>query len=515
MAADSRLPDGLEENRSRTSGRLDILGSILDTTAMNLPPWKIEHRIAVPFTVLFVVAILATAFVSQSLISRTLETRLREQVERASQVMAQSNFALNRPILEQVKQIIDADIVTYTGEGDVLATTLDEVEDADLLARIRSAESAREALASETGLVLTTFEHNTLPYTVAYRPIPSQDDTVIAFVVDTTDVSAARATIARTLTVIGLAMIAIMAFISQVVAHGIGAPLDRLVTFTKSIASGDRTARAPVSGGEEVRRLTESFNEMVDRLREYEEKLLQSEKLAVTGLLAAQIAHEIRNPLLSMKMEGQLLQTRLDPGTKSEGLIAAILREIDRVEWVVKGLLELARPGELRLVPASVNQCLGEVLDQTALQFQHREIDVVRNLETGLPQTLLDIDRFKQGLLNVILNAADAMTKGGCLTAVTSVGNGGASIIVEIVDDGTGIDPKIGNRLFDPFVSTKREGVGLGLVNAKGVVEKHRGTIELKPGPNGVGTRVIIELPIVSRDASGAADTNPREEIHG
>ena len=197
------------------------------------------------------------------------------------------------------------------------------------------------------------------------------------------------------------------------------------MTFTKSIASGDRAAHAPVSGGEEVRRLAESFNEMVDRLREYEEKLLQSEKLAVTGLLAAQIAHEIRNPLLSMKMEGQLLQTRLEPGTRSEDLIEAILREIDRVEWVVKGLLELARPGELRLVQAECEPVSRRVLDQTALQLQHRQIAVRRDLDSNLPQTLLDIDGSKQGLLNVILNAAEAITKGGHLTTVTSVQNEG------------------------------------------------------------------------------------------
>ena len=484
---------------------------------MKLPAWKIEHRIAIPFTILFIVAILATAVVSQSLISRTLETRLHEQVERASEVMALSDFALNRPILERLKQLINADIVTYTLDEEVLATTLDEVQDADLLARIRSGRLAREALVSDTGLVLADFEHDAMPYTVAYRPIPGQAETVIAFVVDTTDVAAARSAIARTLAVIGLAMIAMMAFISQLIARGIGSPIDQLVTFTKSVASGERSASAPVTGGEEVGRLAESFNDMVERLREYEDKLLQSEKLAVTGLLAAQIAHEIRNPLLSMKMEGQLLQTKLQPGTRDEELIEAILREVDRVEWVVKGLLELARPGELRLVAADVNQCVREVLDRTALQLRHREIEVFRNFQRDLPKTLLDVDRFKQALLNVVLNAAEAMTKGGRLMTRTSVSDDAASIIIEIIDTGAGVDPSVRDRLFDPFVSTKLEGVGLGLVNAKGVAERHRGTIDVVPGPEGVGTRVKIELPIardVERDDTVRQESK-EETIHG
>ncbi len=484
---------------------------------MNLPALKIQHRIAVPFTLLFGMAILATALVSQSLISSTLEQQLQDQVERASEVLALSDFALNVPILQQVKQIVDADIVTYTRDGQVLATTLDDANDNTLLNLIRSTEAAEVVLLPRAELLMRSFVHDSAPYTVAYRPLPGSSDTVIAFAVETGDIAAARTAISQTLALIGLVIIGLMALTSQFIARGIAAPIGQLATFTKSIASGERTTRTPVKGSEEVGRLAESFNEMVEKLREYEDKLLQSEKLAVTGLLAAQVAHEIRNPLLSMKMEAQLLQTKLEAGTTDRDLIDAVIREIDRVEWVVKGMLELARPGKLRLSPTDVNHCLREVLDQTALQLRHRQIEVERHFQDDLPETLLDIDRLKQGLLNIVLNAADAMTKGGRLTVTTSVVEGGNSIIVGIIDDGEGLDPDIRDRLFEPFVSTKRDGVGLGLVNARSVVERHSGRISLKPGPEGVGTRVTIELPIVSAtpDDEPAGKNQARERIHG
>jgi len=170
------------------------------------------------------------------------------------------------------------------------------------------------------------------------------------------------------------------------------------------------------------------------------------------------------------------------------------LRDIQQVEVVVRDLIELARPGELKRRPVALNDLVGEVLNQLSLQLTHRKIAVDLRLDDRLPSINLDSERFRQVLVNVVGNAADAMPTGGTLQVVTRVIDGGAGIALDLCDTGTGIDPEIRDRVFDPFVSTKRDGVGLGLVNAKAVVESHGGTIDLT-AVEPTGTRARITLP--------------------
>jgi signal transduction histidine kinase len=140
-----------------------------------------------------------------------------------------------------------------------------------------------------------------------------------------------------------------------------------------------------------------------------------------------------------------------------------------------------------------LNDVVRDVLSQLASQLTYRKIVVETQLADGLPVIEIDADRFRQALINVIGNAADAMTTGGTLRVGTRSGAGGSTIVLDVCDDGVGIDPSIRDRVFDPFVSTKRDGVGLGLVNAKAVIESHGGTIELlAAAPKGTCARMTM-----------------------
>jgi signal transduction histidine kinase len=142
-----------------------------------------------------------------------------------------------------------------------------------------------------------------------------------------------------------------------------------------------------------------------------------------------------------------------------------------------------------------VNDVVEEALLLTEPQLRHRKIAITRHLhDARLPPVTLDPDQLKQALLNLILNAADAMAHGGELIVTAGANDAGSAVCIEICDDGTGIDPRIREKLFQPFFSSKREGIGLGLVNAKSIVERHGGTIALLPS-HGKGTRAVITLP--------------------
>jgi signal transduction histidine kinase len=215
------------------------------------------------------------------------------------------------------------------------------------------------------------------------------------------------------------------------------------------------------------------------------------------------VAHDIRNPLSSIKMQTQLLRSRLEDDREAAASLTAVLHDIDQMESVILDLLELARPGQLKREHTAVNAIIRDGLRQLAAQFKHRKISVETMLDDSLPGLLIDQHRFRQALLNVLINASEAMPTGGTLT-VTSRREGHETLLVEICDDGIGVDPGLIDRVFDPFVSSKRDGVGLGLVNAKAVVEGHGGQIRLTPRAGKKGTCVSIQLPIPSLTRSTA-----------
>jgi signal transduction histidine kinase len=449
---------------------------------------------------------LIAALVSISLVSRTLDARVKKHLDHASRMIARTGFALNPSILENVKLIVDAEVVTYARAGEVIAATS---ADRDLIDLIRAPEVTEQIFEHGEQLVIRDISSRGLSYKVAYRPLRSPPEALVAFVVPTSDIAEAKRVIGRTIGMIGMLIVVAMTLLSHVIARSITSPVQQLVEFTKSLGSGDLTQKAEVKTRDEVGSLAVAFNDMVRQLRASEEKLLHSEKLAVAGQLAARVAHDIRNPLSAIKMQAQLLRTKLKSGEDDRETLNTVLREVDRVEWVVKGLLDLASPGELHLEPGDINKVLRETLQLTEAKLKHLKIAVRSRLDAAVPPALLDADRLKQALLNLILNAADAMPNGGTLRVTTGSGSDDSTVTIEICDDGVGMAPGTGDKVFDPFFTTKREGVGLGLVNTKSIVERHGGTIRLT-ARNGKGTRAVVTLPSAGRATEPAKNS---EEI--
>src|SRR3990172_778651 len=192
---------------------------------------KIHHKIVIPFAVLVVAATLVTAFISVTLISENLERRFQTQLENASDVLAQSDLALTEPVLERLKLIIGAEIVTYGKDGGVLAGTLSP-SDAELLARVRSEDVLRRILSEGEELILMDVVHRGVPYKVAYRPIRFPSDAVIAFVADTSDMAHAKRAVARNIGFLAAVMIPALVLISQLIARSITKPVHELVAHT-------------------------------------------------------------------------------------------------------------------------------------------------------------------------------------------------------------------------------------------------------------------------------------------
>ena len=459
-------------------------------------PLRIHDRIVVPFGLMAVVATVAAALVSLSLISNMLEARVESHIAKASAFVSRSQFALNSSILRLVKEIANADVVTYGAGGTPLATTVDASRSPGLVRAVIAGGPPHMEDTSANAYLLRAMTVDGAPYLVAYRSVAEQPGTVLAFIAETSDLALAlRAARLRVLLVAGVSLF-LFFLISHFVARGVSRPIERLLARTHASAESVSLSREPrATDDDEVARLGHVFNDMIRQLQTSQDALVRSEKLAVAGLLAARVAHDVRNPLSSIKMQTQLLRSRLRHDLENQALLRALLHDIDQVESVVRGLLELARPGELKVRRTRLNEVVDDLLRPLYAQMAHRKIIVEAKLEPDLPEVLLDVERFRQALLNLIVNAADAMTDGGTLRVVAARTHDGSAVVLDVCDDGTGIDPAVADHLFDPFVSTKRDGIGLGLVNTKTVIESHGGRVELSPRTGG-GTRARITLPV-------------------
>jgi signal transduction histidine kinase len=246
-----------------------------------------------------------------------------------------------------------------------------------------------------------------------------------------------------------------------------------------------------------------TYRDMIAPLRveliESQALVARNEKLASLGVLAAGVAHEIRNPLTAIKARLFMQQKALPPGSRERGDAEFIGREIDRLDKIVTDFLRFARPVEPERVPLSPADLLHEVCELMAPKLREAgiELGVDRRIDTTINA---DPEQLKQVLINHINIAADALGDGGTIqlralaSRVTLGRRPRAAVILEVEDNGPGIPPAVQERLFDPFFTTKPSGTGLGLSIAARIVEKHGGALRFQTGTR--GTTVAIVLPV-------------------
>ena len=300
-----------------------------------------------------------------------------------------------------------------------------------------------------------------------------------------------------------LAAVAIGALIgAALLAKRMTRSLRALVQGADSVTAGDLTQRIIYEGADEVGRVATAFNNMTDSLQRTLRERASRESLAAVGEFAASLAHEVRNPLTAVKIDLQSLAERLpgDPGL-TEPLLRA-LDEIDRLDATVGDALSMVRHGDGHRV-LDVRRPIEAAAHSAAPVFAEcgAALDSIRP-EQPL-EVLGDAAALEQLFLNILLNAAEALSTGGHAEIRATLD--GDTVRVRVEDDGPGIPEAIRDRVFEPLFSTKETGTGLGLTISRRIVEAHRGRLDIS-GCSGGGTRVAIDLPAASNetDSSGA-----------
>ncbi|GBE04801.1 sensor protein ZraS [bacterium BMS3Abin10] len=232
---------------------------------------------------------------------------------------------------------------------------------------------------------------------------------------------------------------------------------------------------------DEIGHLNKELNEFIDELRYVQGKLIQAEKLSALGRLTADVAHEIRNPLTSIGGFARRLDKRLEPDSKEKEYSGIVISEVDRLEKILRDVLTFSRRAALHLEYQNINEPVNVATRTFSDMCGEQSISIEKNLDTSLPQVLIDGEQVRQALNNLITNAIDAMPKGGTLTINTLMQtlNHVDYVVVEIADTGTGIPTEKLNMIFEPFYTTKEIGIGtgLGLSICKKIMDEHNGLI--------------------------------------
>ncbi|MBN2124813.1 MAG: histidine kinase [Deltaproteobacteria bacterium] len=247
-----------------------------------------------------------------------------------------------------------------------------------------------------------------------------------------------------------------------------------------------------------VRGLIEDFDYAHMELEKSREHLLQAEKMAMVGKLAAGMAHSVRNPLTSVKMRLFSLDRTLDLSANQKEDFEVISEEIRHIDNIVQNFLEFSRPPKLKMQPISPSEIVDHAIQLLRYRLESYDVSVRVNRKGPLPPIQADPEQLKEALVNLIENACEAMEGGGSIVideSTTSRAPLGQVVVVRLTDSGPGIPRSVQEKVFQPFFTTKEEGSGLGLSIATRIVEEHGGILELR-SKKGQGATFIITLPL-------------------
>jgi two-component system sensor histidine kinase HydH len=229
-------------------------------------------------------------------------------------------------------------------------------------------------------------------------------------------------------------------------------------------------------------------------VRRLQDEIRRKEKLAAIGGLAAGVAHEIRNPLSSIKGIASYYKSKFEDGSEDKEMAGVMIEEVDRLSRVISELLEFARPTKLNRKLSDMNELLKHSTRLVEQEAAAKKVDIQLNLTSESIEADVDPDRLTQCFLNLFLNALQAMESGGRLTVSSSTGANG-NVAIDIKDNGSGISAEDLSKIFDPYFTTKPKGTGLGLAIVHKIIEAHQGQIKVR-STIGQGTVFSIALPL-------------------
>jgi len=289
-------------------------------------------------------------------------------------------------------------------------------------------------------------------------------------------VERAKREVQRPILLISALGLVVAGALGAIIAGTVTRPLRRLAEKAAEVREGRLDVEIPGGGGREVRDLARAFEEMLTGLARYRERLVRDEKLATLGRFSAAVAHELRNPLSAIRMSLELMRDGMDEGARAD--LDLLLSEMARLDHSVEELLFFSGEPRYSLVPGDLAETVEDAVRMLVPLAEHLGVAIVVDVPDGRAPGVFDPARLRQAVMNLVLNAIHASPAGGAVTVAVGPGDSGG-MRLWVTDEGPGVPVEIGDRLFEPFVTGREGGTGLGLSVTRSIARAHGGEVEV------------------------------------
>lgn len=442
-------------------------------------------------------AILAVvAFFSWTVVhytSRIWDAQATSKLARVADVISSDPTLLNPAALVKIKRLIQADILIYNHRGRLVAATVHDGAAGPFMHAI-PAGLLKELLDKGT-LVVPIRAPGVIPSRQLFKVLNMARRDAVILSLAVSDVERVQL-VHEVSWVVGVTAFSALVFLwvsSYQVARFVVEPLENLVDAMARVSSGRWDAVVPEQGPPELVEAAGSFNALVSQLNEYKRRVQEAERAATAGAMAAGLAHEIRNPLTSLKMAAQMLCEFLKDSPAELKKAEAIVREARRLEGILSETLQKSRQ-EFSREPGDLDGIVRRVGELAEAELSSRGLGISLELAGNLPPLMMDAEKIEQVVWNLVRNAADAMGSQGVVVLRTFFEREPVPrVCLQVDDSGPGLDEDALSQAFKPFFTTKEKGTGLGLAICREIARRHGGELTLQNLPGG-GARAELCL---------------------
>ncbi len=448
-------------------------------------------RFIISFSALIVFISAYFAYTSITFTQEILDTLEKKQTARLVKFVLEEGNWLDEKVLIRLRRALGGEIFIYAKDGSLLATTLQKNLISKELAQIPS--SYLKKLSNGPIVRKINFLGQRYRFVIFEAQISQDISSYFGLLLPAINEQVIQKRLMIGLIYTAFSGLVFMLVVSWLLSRSFTQPIEELVIAIQKVSKGKKPQKIEEKGPAEVRTLAKAFNEMTQKLHEYQQRLIETERLATAAQLTASIAHEIKNPLTSLKLAAEILREFLKDDEALARRAELILKETTRLEKILENMRTRTRKIEIIRKKVDLNQLIQEVVEIAQPQFEARK----QKLNTYLFQkpiiAEIDPEKIKQVLWNLLNNALEVTPPGGEIKISTSTKEGKAIITIE--DSGPGIPEENIKDLFRPFYTTKPKGTGLGLAISRQIILFHGGEITLENLPEG-GACAKVVLPL-------------------
>lgn len=426
--------------------------------------------------------------------SLSWEAQASRKLAHVADVMARDPAMFTPAALVRIKALIEADVLIYNYKGKMVLGTVQASDDMPYFSSV-PANLLKEILARGI-LIVPVKSRGKVPARQLFKVLnlAGRNAVILSLVVSEAERLRFVREISWTIGVTALSGLILLWIFSYQVARFVSDPLEELASAMERAGAGKWDVLVPEKGPPELVAVARSFNYLIGQLKEYKRLIQEAERDATAGAMAAGLAHEIRNPLTSLKVAAQMLCEFLKDSPRELKRAEAIVRESRRLEKILNDLLARSRQ-ELHRRREDLNDLVRQVGELAGEELLARGLSIRMELDPDLPPVMMDGEKIEQVIWNLIRNAADAMNAPGEIVLRTLCVRAPVSgVCLQVDDNGQGLDDEALRRAFKPFFTTKEKGTGLGLAICREIVRRHGGELTLANLPE-KGARAEMCLP--------------------